>query len=471
MVRHLITIDDLTEQEILAIFDLADAYLANMTHPDRPWRIRGGRKEADQFQLATLFYEASTRTRFSFESAMGRLGGQVLSSADPKTTSAAKGETLADTIRVVQNYADVVVIRHPAEGAARVVADFSEIPIINAGDGGHEHPTQTLCDLFTLRREKGTLAGIHVALWGDLKNGRTVHSLAFGLARFGAKIVSMAAPGFELPEHVTRRLKQDYDCEPITAQEFGERRLLNSPVDAAYIAPEKPHQRTLFTNVGAETAGELRERGPAALKLDALYVTRLQRERFQAPEGHGANETPAVPRSFDAYDVVNTQFLRENLDAQSSVMHPLPRVEELATEIDTDERAVYFKQAAYGVPVRMALLASVLGVRPGTLSEAPPDHRYPVTTPAGMTCRNPRCITGNEAERRYLRPKFSRLFVDRKVALRCVYCEHEQVPGWVATSPDQAVANRDLDRIPEPHLAVFETEREAAAAGLGTAPS
>lgn len=468
MVRHLITIDDLTEQEILAIFDLADAYLANMTHPDRPWRIRGGRKEAEQFQLATLFYEASTRTRFSFESAMGRLGGQVLSSADPKTTSAAKGETLADTIRVVQNYADVVVIRHPAEGAARVVADFSEIPIINAGDGGHEHPTQTLCDLFTLRREKGTLEGIHVALWGDLKNGRTVHSLAFGLARFGAKIVSMAAPGFELPEHVTRRLKQDYGCEPITAREFGERRLHNAPVDAAYIAPEKPHQRTLFTNVGAETAGELRERGPAGLKLDALYVTRLQRERLQAPEGNASGSSTEAG-SPDRYDVVNTQFLRENLDAHSSVMHPLPRVEELATEIDTDERAVYFKQAAYGVPVRMALLAAVLGVRPGTLSAKPPDHLYPVTLPTGIACRNPRCITGNEAERRYLRPTFSRLFVDRKVVLRCVYCEHEQVPGWVAISPELAVPNRDLAQLPDPHLAVFETEQQAVSAGFRTA--
>ena len=309
---------------------------------------------------------------------------------------------------------------------------------------------------------------VSVLLWGDLKNGRTVHSLAFGLARFGAKIVSMAAPGFELPEHVTRRLKQDYGCEPITAREFGERRLHNAPVDAAYIAPEKPHQRTLFTNVGAETAGELRERGPAGLKLDALYVTRLQRERLQAPEGNASGSSTEAG-SPDRYDVVNTQFLRENLDAHSSVMHPLPRVEELATEIDTDERAVYFKQAAYGVPVRMALLAAVLGVRPGTLSAKPPDHLYPVTLPTGIACRNPRCITGNEAERRYLRPTFSRLFVDRKVVLRCVYCEHEQVPGWVAISPELAVPNRDLAQLPDPHLAVFETEQQAVSAGFRTA--
>lgn len=468
MVRHLITIDDLSEKEILGIFDLADSYLASMTHADRPWRIRGGRKDADQFQLATLFYEASTRTRFSFESAMGRLGGQVLSSADPKTTSAAKGETLADTIRVVQNYADVVVIRHPAEGAARVVADFAEIPIINAGDGGHEHPTQTLCDLFTLRREKGTLEGLHVALWGDLKNGRTVHSLAFGLARFGARIVSMAAPGFELPEHVTRRLKQDYDCEPITAEAFGQIRHRESPVDAAYIAPQKPHQRTLFTSVGGETAGQLLERAEAGPKLDALYVTRLQKERLVPLEGHQSGEMTLGTSGSGAYNVVDQKFLVDNLDAKSSVMHPLPRVDELATEIDTDERAVYFKQAAYGVPVRMALLATVLGVRGGILANTPPEHLYPVFGARTTVCHNPRCITGNEAERRYLRPTFSRLFVDQRCVLRCVYCEHEQTPAWVAISPATAVPNRDLAHAPVSHAPVFESESDAVSAGFAT---
>jgi aspartate carbamoyltransferase catalytic subunit len=468
MVRHLITIDDLSEREILGIFDLADSYLATMTHVDRPWRIRGGRKDADQFQLATLFYEASTRTRFSFESAMGRLGGQVLSSADPKTTSAAKGETLADTIRVVQNYADVVVIRHPAEGAARIVADFAEIPIINAGDGGHEHPTQTLCDLYTLRREKGSLDGLHVALWGDLKNGRTVHSLAFGLARFGARIVSMAAPGFELPDHVVRRLKQDYDCEPITAEAFGQMRHRSAPVDAAYIAPQKPHQRSLFTNVGGETAGELIDRVGIGPKLDALYVTRLQRERLVPPEGHQPDARAGDGRAPDAYDVVDHQFLRENLDAHSSVMHPLPRVDELATEIDTDERAVYFKQAAYGVPVRMALLATVLGVRSGILADSPPDHRYPVTQSRSLVCRNSRCITANEAERRYLRPTFSRLFVDRQVVHRCIYCEHEQTPGWVAISAHTAIPNLDLAHAPDSEALVFDNERDAIAAGFAT---
>ena len=161
--------------------------------------MRGGLHLADDFILATLFYEASTRTRFSFESAMMRLGGNVLSSADPKTTSAAKGETIADTIRVLENYADAIVIRHPCEGSVRVAADYADVPIINAGDGGHEHPTQTLCDLYTLRREKGTLKNLNVLLWGDLKNGRTVHSLVYGLARFGARIIPCRPKGSACP--------------------------------------------------------------------------------------------------------------------------------------------------------------------------------------------------------------------------------------------------------------------------------
>jgi aspartate carbamoyltransferase catalytic subunit len=460
MVRHLITIDDLSEAEILAIFNQADDYLATMTHPDRPWRIRGGRSDASQFQLATLFYEASTRTRFSFESAMGRLGGQVLSSADPKTTSAAKGETLADTIRVVENYADVVVIRHPNEGAARVLADFAEIPIINAGDGGHEHPTQTLCDLYTLRREKGSLKNLNVALWGDLKHGRTAHSLAYGLARFGAKILSMAAPGFELPEHVLQRLEQDYGCVPVSSSEIDRLRRDDLAVDAAYIAPAKPHQRTLFTNplatsTGETTAHDLATQAARPARIDALYVTRLQRERMTAGDGTGS------------YDTINAEFLRDRLDPSSSVMHPLPRVEELSQEIDSDARAVYFKQAAYGVPVRMALLAAVLGVKPGILAPEEPVSKYPLYSGHNVHCENTRCICGHEAERRYLQPRFRMLFKHQQVVLRCTYCDHELTPAWIGhLSTQTCTPNSHLPQPPAADSLVFPDEAAARAAGF-----
>lgn len=457
MPRHVITVDDLSEREILAIFSLADEYLATMTRPDRPYRIRGARAEARQHQLATLFYEASTRTRFSFESAMGRLGGQVLSSADPKTTSAAKGETLADTIRVVQNYADIVVIRHPHEGAVRVAADYSEVPVINAGDGGHEHPTQTLCDLYTLQREHGTLSGLNVALWGDLKHGRTVHSLVYGLARFGARVIPMAADGFELPEHVVRRLQQDYHCTPLTPDEVEAASADDLPVHAAWVAPEKPHQRTLFADLKNESAGSLFEQlAKKRPRIDALYVTRLQRERSDTAAG----------TSTDNYSVVNAEFVRSHLGRHSRVMHPLPRVAELGYDIDNDERAVYFKQAAYGVPVRMALMSALLGLRPSILDPHPPARKHPVYQATNLGCANERCITTHEAEQRYLKPKFWLIRKGATLRLRCAYCEHELVPAcWGRTSQRRCLPNDELTRGLPDDLIVFPDEAAAQAAG------
>src|SRR5579872_2091932 len=282
MVRHLVTIDDLSEAEIESIFALTDQFLAEMPTPDKPYRIQGRLNLADRFILATLFYAASTRTRLSFESAMIRLGGHVLSSADPKTTPAATGETIGDTNRVLENYADAIVIRHPCEGSVRVAAEYADVPIINAGDGGHEHPTQTLCDLYTLRREKGRLKDLNVLLWGDLKNGRTVHSLVYGLARFGARIIPLPAEGFGLPEHVTRRLLRDYDCVPLAREDLNETARDEFPVDVVYVTPEKPHQRSLFSDVKEKGAEVLKVRLPhnALSKIDACYVTRLQKERM-----------------------------------------------------------------------------------------------------------------------------------------------------------------------------------------------
>src|SRR6478609_3841686 len=249
MPRSVVSIDDLTNDEIEAIFQLADRFLAEMATPGRPYRIRGRSDVARDFVLATLFFEASTRTRLSFESAMLRLGGRCLSSSDASQTSAAKGETIADMVRVVGNYADALVIRHPLEGAARVAADYAGLPVINAGDGSHEHPTQTLCDLYTLRAahaEKGRPRSIHsikdlnVVICGDLLHGRTVHSLVYALARLKARIIPRAAPGCELPEHVASRLARDYHCLPISKDNAEDG--LPPEVDIVYLTPDEPHQ-------------------------------------------------------------------------------------------------------------------------------------------------------------------------------------------------------------------------------------
>src|SRR5688572_29162768 len=198
--RNLISIADLTNEEIEEIFSLADASS----------RLRAERHARGQI-MATLFYEPSTRTRLSFESAMQRLGGSVISCSDMKASSTAKGETIADTAKVVSSYADVLVVRHNWDGAVQAMAEHADVPVINAGDGSHEHPTQTLCDLYTLRREKGELKGLTVVVCGDLKNGRTIHSLVYALARFGANVVTLAANGMELPHYVIERLEREYD--------------------------------------------------------------------------------------------------------------------------------------------------------------------------------------------------------------------------------------------------------------------
>ena len=288
--------------------------------------------------MASLFFEPSTRTRLSFETAMLRLGGQLVSAVDVGATSLAKGETLADMARVVGGYADIVVMRHPWDGAARVVAEYAGVPVINAGDGGHEHPTQTLCDLFTLQRERGTLQGVRIALWGDLKYGRTVHSLAYALARFGATILFRPAPGLGIPDHVVRKLTTEYGGELRrygTADQSETGGLFS--LDAIYVTPSTPHQLAMMADVSLQV--EL-EKG-----VDAIYVTRLQRERRDATRGEGDVKKE--------YPVVDKKLLKEKTYRDSLVMHPLPRVDELAYELDADPRSMYFKQAARGVPVRM----------------------------------------------------------------------------------------------------------------------
>ncbi len=256
----IVSIEDLALPEIERIFTLADGFAAALERGE-PLSVASG------LIMATLFYEPSTRTRLSFESAMHRLGGAVISSADMNASSVAKGESLADTARVVSGYADLIVLRHPHDGAARVAAEYAPCPIINAGDGSREHPTQTLCDLFILRRKKGKLKGLTVALCGDLKFGRTVHSLIYALARFGANIVAVPTAGMDVPDYVLERLaaERHYSFSTVTMDEL---KSIAGGLDALYLTPSAPHQMALFTGeVAARQTSRRRTSGVARCVL------------------------------------------------------------------------------------------------------------------------------------------------------------------------------------------------------------
>lgn len=448
--RDLVTIDDLSNGEIEALFANADVM---------------GDALADQYGLcrgkvmASLFFEPSTRTRLSFETAMHRLGGRVISVSDPKSTSLAKGESIADMARIVSSYADIVVIRHPWEGAARLVADYAEVPVINAGDGGHQHPTQTLCDLYTLQKERGSIRGLKIALWGDLKYGRTIHSLIFALAKFGANLFFCPSPGLEVPDHVLHKLVTEYGGElerPRPGRKLEEGAI---PIDAAYITPGKPHQLAMMPEIDLEIG----MRG-----VDALYVTRPQKERFTTEEQAGGQEFP----------VVDKKLMRGKEFRRALVMHPLPRVDELAYDMDADPRSMYFKQAARGVPVRMALLAALLGARDVTVAEEEPSRAvdYPMyQRDYGVACTNLRCVTGQESEKKYLKPGFKVVSMD-PLTLRCIYCEHGTEPKFVAStewhegkteSKRYHRADSHLaKKIREENLIAFDSEKEAEAHGF-----
>src|SRR6516165_8293853 len=240
--RHIISINDLTNKEIETIFEVAQGFLKELADDHHSYRIARSTDIASRSILASLFYEPSTRTRLSFESAMLRLGGTNITSADPAVSSAAKGESLADTIRVISNYADIVVIRHPRDGAVRLAAEYAQIPVINGGDGSHEHPTQTLCDLFTLRSKNKNLRNMKVAIYGDLKGSRTIHSFVYALARFGATIELLPAPGMELPAHVDRRLREEFHSRMVS-KDAGHG---GGTIDALYVTSDQPHQLSLY---------------------------------------------------------------------------------------------------------------------------------------------------------------------------------------------------------------------------------
>ena len=302
--RHLIEPGDLSIEELERLFDLACDIMAK---PETYSEVCRGRI------LATLFFEPSTRTRLSFEAAMLRLGGSTLGFAEPGASSTSKGESLSDTIRTVSSYADVIAMRNPKEGAALLASQSSSVPVINAGDGGHHHPTQTLTDLLTIRSIKGKTAGLTIGLCGDLKFGRTVHSLAKAMSRYPRnRFVLISPPELEIPDYIISRV-----FKPAGVQYTQVRRI-------------------------EEAIGD----------LDILYMTRVQKERF-------FNEQDYV-RLKDSYilDAEKMRLARNDL----CVLHPLPRVNEIATEVDSDPRAAYFKQVKYGMFVRMALIAELLGV-------------------------------------------------------------------------------------------------------------
>ncbi|MFC1872885.1 aspartate carbamoyltransferase catalytic subunit [Chloroflexota bacterium] len=411
--RSVLTVDDLANHEMEAIFSLADTMHADMKA--QYGLCRG-------MIMASLFFEPSTRTRLSFEAAMNRLGGSVITAADIEGTSLAKGESIADMARVVGSYADLIVIRHPWEGAAKVVADYSGVPVINAGDGGHEHPTQTLCDLYTLKKEKGSLKGLKIALWGDLKYGRTTHSLAFALARFGATILFRSSPGLELPAHVAKKLTREYKGELKKYEALGQ--VVRGgvlPVEAVYMTPDSPHQLAMIPDVSLEL--EL-ESG-----VDALYVTRLQKERLSAMTDQEGNPPH--------YPVVDKKLLGEKGFKEALVMHPLPRVDELAHDLDADERSMYFRQAARGVPVRMALIAHLLGVKgfppPPTTGRGNRSAPYIYRHDSGLICANPQCVSVQGPEVKYIKQLFH-ISSFQPPVLTCAYCEHEIQPPYIATT-------------------------------------
>jgi len=299
--RSIISMRDFTRDEILHVLEVTAVM-------DREPEKFAGSLPGKIF--ATLFFEPSTRTRLSFESAMLRLGGKVMGFADPGSTSTKKGESLADSIKIVESYADLIAMRHPVEGSARLASEIADIPILNAGDGANQHPSQTFLDLYTIKQEKGRLENLKVGFMGDLKYGRTVHSLAHALGRFNCELYFVSPKGLEMPSDLLEELAK------------------------AGVAFRE------FENFES-----------AKGSLDILYVTRIQRERFGADLDYD--------KVREGYNI-SKSFL-EGCNPDLRILHPLPRVDELSEEVDSTPYAIYFRQAANGIPTRMALISLVMG--------------------------------------------------------------------------------------------------------------
>ncbi len=436
--RDLVSIDDLSCAEIMELFRHADQFREDL----RSWSdlCRGS-------IMATLFLEPSTRTRLSFESAMLRLGGGVVTAAEASSTSQAKGESLADTVRVVGGaYADILVVRHPCDGAARVAAQYASVPVINGGDGVHEHPTQTLCDLYTLWREKGELEGLDVVLCGDLRFSRTIHSFAYALARFGANIVTIPYPGFEMPKPVLERLDAEFGVSAVAASVGDLPGLAVGDNSAAYLTASRPHQLALFTRLTPHHVE----------RIDAIYMTRAQRER------HSGQSTEGYPR-------ISTELMKADVMRDARIMHPLPRTDEIEYEVDSDPRSIYFRQAEFGVPVRMALMAYLLGAieieaeSPEQFASSP-GRRFGAGV--GALCPNERCITNSEAVR-YLPAEF-RIRREDPPVLSCAYCGASRRAEWIGCVTSRRYHrwdSGDARKIKAENRVYFESEEQARVEG------
>ena len=358
--RSLISILDFSVEELNALIATAKDIVA---HPENY------REKCRYKKLATLFFEPSTRTRLSFEAAMLELGGSVLGFSEANSSSASKGESMADTAKVLSCYADIMAIRHPKEGAPYVASNNATVPVINAGDGGHNHPTQTLTDILTISREMGRLDNLTIGLCGDLKNGRTVHSLIEAMARYeGVKFVLISPPELKIPGFIRFNVLERYGI---------------------------PYEEVLSLD-------------EAMPELDVLYMTRIQRERFDSLEEYERLKNCYI------LDPAKMAMAKETM----CVLHPLPRVNEISVAVDNDPRAAYFRQALNGKFVRMALILKLL-------EEAEKDPVRKTVDTSGYlrdrVCTNPKCICQVEQEL----PHLAKLTEPRANIYRCIYCEHK----------------------------------------------
>ena len=357
--RHLIDIKELTVEEIEELIKVAKDI---MQFPEKY------SEKCKHKKLATLFFEPSTRTRLSFEAAMMELGGNVIGFSSAQSSSTSKGESVSDTIRTVGCYADIIAMRHPKEGAPLVASLKSTVPIINAGDGGHNHPTQTLTDLLTISCEKGRLDDLTIGLCGDLKFGRTVHSLISAMSRHkNIKFVLISPDELKIPEYVKEEILEKNKIEYIETND------LEKYMD----------------------------------KLDILYMTRVQRERF--------SDEDEYLRLKDSYILNNLKL--KNAKSNLCIMHPLPRVNEISTEVDDDPRAAYFRQVKYGKYIRMALILKLINQNDENNYRKNNTKKEIINE---IKCKNPSCITTIEQE-------LDHVFVltdEEKNTYRCKYCEH-----------------------------------------------
>lgn len=354
--HHLIDITDLSMNELQEIIDLALDIIA-----DRPAYTEKCKNKT----IATLFYEPSTRTRLSFEAAMLELGGNVLGFSDASTSSVTKGESLADTIMTINKFSSIIAMRHPKDGSALVASLVSDVPVINGGDGSHCHPTQTLADLLTIKREIGRLDNLVIGMCGDLKFGRTVHSLTKAMMRYpNVKFVMIAPDELKMPDHVLEELRE------------------------AGI----PYR-------------EVRDMESVMPELDILYMTRVQKERFDDPVVYEALKDTYI------LDAEKMQQAKQHM----AVLHPLPRVNEISTDLDKDPRAAYFREVENGKFMRMALICKLFEWKEKQMENP---QLKGVSSPKGFVCHNKRCISAVENVPQLMRP------VEHEVdTYRCAYCE------------------------------------------------